>query len=278
MLELRQDHDLAVLLKVSGLSRSTFYYQARAQQTGDRCASLKASICAVYERHKGRYGYRRITAELRNEGSTVNHKAVQRLMQVLGLKSLVRPKKYRSYRGDINAKVANVLQRQFQAAKPNQKWVTDVTEFNVRGDKLYLSPVMDLYNGEIVAYAMQRRPHFALVSHMLNQALSTLGAQDAPLLHSDQGWPYQMPAYRRELAARGLTQSMSRKGNCLDNAAMESFFGTLKSEFFYLNRFESIEQLQDGIRHYIHYYNHDRIKIKLKGLSPVQYRTQALSP
>lgn len=278
MLELRQDHDLAVLLKVSGLSRSTFYYQAKAQRAGDKCASLKASIRAVYERHQGRYGYRRITAELRNEGSAVNHKAVQRLMQVLGIKSLVRPKKYRSYRGGSNANVINVLQRQFQAAKPNQKWVTDVTEFNIRGDKLYLSPVMDLYNGEIVAYEMQRRPHFPLVSHMLKKALSKLSAEDAPLLHSDQGWQYQLPAYRRQLTLRGLTQSMSRKGNCLDNAAMESFFGTLKSEFFYMNRFDSVEQLQAGIRHYIHYYNHQRIKLKLKGLSPVQYRTQALSP
>lgn len=112
---------------------------------------------------------------------------------------------------------------------------------------------------------------------MLKKALAKLSDKDAPLLHSDQGWQYQMPAYRRQLGERGLTQSMSRKGNCLDNAAMESFFGTLKSEFFYLNRFSSIEQLEAGIRQYIHYYNHDRIKTKLKGLSPVQYRTQALA-
>ncbi|CAM5279060.1 Putative transposase OS=Eoetvoesiella caeni OX=645616 GN=DFR37_1491 PE=4 SV=1 [Eoetvoesiella caeni] len=268
---------MAALLEAAGLSRSTFYYQAKAQQAGDRYASLKASIRAIYDQHKGRYGYRRITVELRRTGEAVNHKAVQRLMQELGLKSLVRVKKYRSYRGNIYANVANVLQRQFQADKPNQKWVTDVTEFNVRGDKLYLSPVMDLYNGEILAYEMQKRPHFLLVSNMLKKALSALGPQDTPLLHSDQGWPYHMLAYRHELAARGLTQSMSRKGNCLDNAAMESFFGTLKSEFFYLNRFDSIEQLQAGIRQYIHYYNNDRIKTKLKGLSPVQYRIQALA-
>jgi transposase InsO family protein len=124
---------------------------------------------------------------------------------------------------------------------------------------------------------MQQRQHFSLVGSMLKKALAKLSCEEAPLLHSDQGWQYQMVAYQRQLAARGLTQSMSRKGNCLDNAAMESFFGTLKSEFFYLNRFESIEQLQAGIRQYIHYYNHDRIKIKLKGLSPVQYRIQALA-
>lgn len=264
------------LLKVAGLSRSTFYYQIKAQQAEDRHAELKARIRAVYECHKGRYGYRRITAALRQTGETVNHKTVQRLMHALGLKSLVRPKKYRSYRGQ-QASVPNVLARQFQAQQPNQKWVTDVTEFTVGGEKLYLSPVLDLYNGEIVSYTMQPRPHFSLVSSMLKKALAKLSGGDTPLLHSDQGWQYQMPAYRRHLAERGLTQSMSRKGNCLDNAAMESFFGTLKSEFFYLNHFENIEQLQAGIRQYIHYYNHERIRTKLKGLSPVQYRTQALA-
>ncbi len=274
MIELRQQHALNTLLKVARLSRSTFYYQAKVQQAGDRYAELKASIGAIYERHKGRYGYRRITDELRNAGWVVNHKTVQRLMQLLGLKSLVRPKKYRSYRGQFNAHVSNVLDRQFQADQPNQKWVTDVTEFNVRGDKLYLSPMLDLYNGEIVAYETQRSPQMPLVSNMLKEALRRLKGQEAPLLHSDQGWQYQMPAWRRQLEAHGLTQSMSRKGNCLDNAAMESFFGTLKSEFFYLNKFNSIEQLETGLRQYIHYYNHERIKSKLKGLSPVQYRTQ----
>lgn len=276
MLELRQNYDLLVLLKVSGLSRSTFYYQAKVLKADDRYADLKGRIRAAYERHKGRYGYRRITAALRQAGEMINHKTVQRLMHVMGLKSLVRPKKYHSYRGQ-QANVPNILARQFQADRPNQKWVTDVTEFNVRGQKLYLSPVMDLYNGEIVSYAMQTRPLFALVGNMLQKALTKLAGQEAPLLHSDQGWQYQMPAYRRQLAEHGLTQSMSRKGNCLDNAAMESFFGTLKSEFFYLNQFDSIEHLQDGLRDYIHYYNHQRIKIKLKGLSPVQYRTQPSS-
>jgi len=276
VLELRPDHDLAVLLKVSELSRSTFYYQVKAQQVDDRYAGLKSRIRALFERHKGRYGYRRITAALRQAGETVNHKTVQSLMRTLGLKSLVRPKKYRSYRGQL-ADVPNILARQFHAERPNQKWVTDVTEFNVQGDKLYLSPVMDLYNGEVVAYEMQKRPLFPLVGNMLIKALARLSQREKPLLHSDQGWQYQMPAYRRQLAQRGLIQSMSRKGNCLDNAAMESFFGTLKSEFFHLNRFDSLEQLQAGIRRYIHYYNNHRIKTKLKGLSPVQYRTQPSS-
>lgn len=276
MIELRRQYALAALLRVAQLSRSTFYYQAKVLEAGDRHADLKARIRALFEHHKGRYGYRRITAALRQAGQCINHKAVQRLMGSLGLKSLVRPKKYRSYRGAY-APVPNLLDRQFRAERPNQKWVTDVTEFNVRGEKLYLSPIMDLFNGEIVSYTIQRRPQFSLVSSMLKQALSQLRALETPMVHSDQGWHYQMPAYRRLLAGPRLTQSMSRKGNCLDNAAMESFFGTLKSEFFYLNRFDSIEQLQHGIRQYIRYYNHDRIKTKLEGLSPVQYRTQAFS-
>lgn len=268
---------MLTLLTAAGLPRSTFYYQAKVLETGDKYASLKSSIKAVYERHKGRYGYRRITAQLRQAGQAVNHKTVQRLMNNLGLKSLVRLKKYRSYRGECTSS-SNVLNRQFNATRPNEKWVTDVTEFNVRGDKLYLSPIMDLYNGEIVAYEMQARPLYSLVGNMLNKALSKLkGRADAPLLHSDQGWHYQIPAYRKQLSDRGLTQSMSRKGNCLDNAAMESFFGTLKSEFFYLNKFANIEELQAGLRRYIHYYNHQRLKLKLNGLSPVQYRIQALS-
>jgi transposase InsO family protein len=265
---------LRTLLRAANLSRSTFYYQAKVLQSGDRYAGLKARIHAVYERHNGRYGYRRITAELSRDGEAVNHKTVQRLMQQLELKSLVRPKRYRAYRGEL-ASTPNQLNRQFAAARPNEKWVTDVTEFNVRGEKLYLSPVMDLFNGEIVAYEMHERPLFPLIANMLKKALLRLAAEEAPMLHSDQGWQYQMLPYRRQLAERGLTQSMSRRGNCLDNAAMESFFATLKSEFFRLNKFDSIAQLRQGLRRYIHYYNHHRLRLKLKGLSPVEYRTQA---
>ena len=198
-------------------------------------------------------------------------------MGLLGLKSLVRPKRYRSFKGEVGQTAPNELQRQFTAEAANQKWVTDVTEFNVGGEKLYLSPVLDLYNGEIIAFETSKRPVFELVSSMLKKALRRLGPDDKPMLHSDQGWQYRMPAYQRQLQERQLVQSMSRKGNCHDNAAMESFFGVLKSEFFYLNKFDSVDALRDGLSDYIHYYNHDRIKLKLKGLSPVQYRTQPLT-
>lgn len=274
---MRQAHSLALLLRAADLPRSTFYYQCGVAAAGDRRASLKARIRAIYDQHHGRYGYRRITAVLRQAGETINHKAVQRLMQQLGLKSLVRPKRYRAYRGAEGHAAPNTLQRRFRASQPNQRWVTDITEFRVNDRKLYLSPVMDLYNGEIIAFRTGPRPVFSLVTHMLRDALERLRPGDRPLLHSDQGWHYRHPHYRRLVVGNGILRSMSRKGNCLDNAAMESFFGTLKAEYFHLNRFDTIEQLQQGIARYIDYYNHQRIRQKLKGLSPVQYRTQAMA-
>ena len=275
MQELRQQHPIAGLLALAGLARSTFYYQQKVQLLEDKHADLKKSIRSLYERHQGRYGYRHITAALQQLGNIVNHKTIQRLMQELGLKSLVRIKKYRSYKGDVGRAAPNILQRQFDAQEANQKWVTDVTEFKVAGEKLYLSPVMDLYNGEIIAFETSRRPVFEMVGNMLKKALAKLGAKDKLILHSDQGWQYRMPAYQSLLKQSLVEQSMSRKGNCLDNAAMESFFAVLKTEYFYLNKFKTVEELQDGLTEYIQYYNHDRIKLKLNGLSPVQYRTQA---
>ena len=277
MIALRHQYPLAGLLKAAGIARSTFYYQQKAQQVSDKYADVKDRIRAIYDQHKGRYGYRRITAMLKQQGNLINHKTVQRLMDQLQLKSLVRVKKYRVFKGQMGRVAPNILARDFAAAQPNEKWVTDVTEFNVGGAKLYLSPIMDLYNGEIVAYETAKRPLLNMVEKMLMSAFNRLGSSDKPILHSDQGWQYRMPQYRRCLDSRAITQSMSRKGNCHDNASMESFFGTLKSEFFYLNTFSSLEELQVGIDEYIEYYNQDRIKLKLKGLSPIDYRMQFAS-
>lgn len=259
---------------MAGLARSTYYYQQQVAEQGDRDETLKKRVQSVFAGNSGRYGYRRVTADIRNDGLKVNHKRVQRLMSVLGLKSLVRPKKYRSYKGEVGEAADNVLDRNFEAAAMHEKWVTDVTEFNVGGNKLYLSPVMDLCNGEIIAFEMNTRPVLGLVTNMLRKALRKLGKDDKPMLHSDQGWHYRKPAYRKALEDKNVTQSMSRKGNCLDNAAMESFFAVLKTEFFYLKKFASIEELKKGLVKYIRYYNLKRIKLRLNGLSPVQYRTQ----
>ena len=194
------------------------------------------------------------------------------------LKSRIRVVKYRSYKGQVGKIADNILQRQFEADKPNQKWVTDVTEFKVGSEKLYLSPIMDLFNGEIIAFQTQRRPLFGLVKDMLKEAVNKLKPSEKPIVHSDQGWQYQMAHYQRQLSEKGLIQSMSRKGNCLDNASMESFFGILKSECFYGKKFKTIDDLEQTVKEYIHYYNHERIKVKLKGLSPVEYRKQSLKP
>lgn len=272
---LRDRYPFSALLKAAGLARSTYYYQLDLLKTGDTCAPIKAAIQTICEQNRGRYGYRRVTSSLRQGGQLINSKKVRRLMAELDLKCTVRPKKYRAYRGLMGETAPNILKRDFKAERPNQKWVTDVTEFKVAGEKLYLSPVMDLYNGEIVAYHTETRPRFALVGRMLEHAISRLPPGTTPLLHSDQGWHYRYPDYCARLKEAGLEQSMSRKGNCLDNAAMESFFGTLKSEYFYRERFQSVAELEAGLAEYIHYYNHERIKMKLNGLSPVAYRTQA---
>ncbi len=213
---------------------------------------------------------------IRHTGALVNHKKISRLMNMMGLKAVIRQRKYRSFKGEAGRAAPNILQRNFKAERPNGKWVTDVTEFNTAGEKLYLSPVMDLFNGEIVSYRIQTRPTFDLVGKMLKEAFKTLMPSEKPILHSDQGWQYRMPFYQQQLKDKGLVQSMSRKGNCLDNAAMESFFGTLKSEYFYTCKYASVAELETALHEYIHYYNHDRIKLKLKGLSPVQYRIQSL--
>ena len=188
-----------------------------------------------------------------------------------------RPKRYKSYRGQLSRVAPNTLDRCFEAAEPNRKWVTDVTEFNIRGQKVFLSPILDLYNQEIVSYEVARTPHLRMVMTMLDRAFIRLKGHEDLILHSDQGWQYQMDGYRKALSKRGIRLSMSRRGNCHDNAVMENFFGILKSEFFHGHQFANADIFINKLHDYIGYYNHDRIKEKLRGLSPVDYRTQALS-
>ena len=275
--ELRPQHKLAVLLRVSGLARSTFYYQQHPCRGKDAYAHEKSRIKALFHHHRGRYGYRRITLALRREGCHLNHKTVRRLMREQQLASRLRHRKYQSYKGTYGRIAPDLLKRNFTADRPNQKWVTDVTEFNVGGKKLYLSPVLDLYNREIIAWNMEEHPGFNLVGKMLESAFGRLGNGDRPVLHSDQGWQYQMAVYQGKLRQHHLEPSMSRRGNCLDNAVMENFFGILKSECWYPSEFTDIQQLKSALNEYIHYYNNERIKLNLNALSPVQYRTQALS-
>jgi putative transposase len=179
------------------------------------------------------------------------------------------------YKGTVGKIAPNILCRNFNAVKPNMKWVTDITEISLLGQKLYLSPILDLYNDEIISYNISCRPIFSQVTDMLNKAFEKIPDNTNLILHSDQGWQYQMKVYQQALAKKGIRQSMSRKGNCLDNAVMENFFGLLKTELLYLQKFDSIEQFIRELHDYIDYYNNRRIKAKLKGMSPVNYRTHS---
>ena len=270
---------LDLLLETARLPRSTYYHQLKQLDKLDKDKDLKAEIQSIFTEHRGNYGYRRMTLELRNRGYVVNHKRVQRLMKVLGLSARIRRKrKYSSYQGEIGKKTDNLIQRQFEASKPMEKCYTDVTEFAIpaSSQKLYLSPVLDGFNCEIIAYNLSTSPNLEQVEAMLNQAFSEDHYTNT-ILHSDQGWQYQHQYYHHFLEGKGIQPSMSRKGNSPDNGMMESFFGILKSEMFYgyEKTFHSLEQLEQAIVDYIDYYNNKRIKIKLKGLSPVQYRTKS---
>lgn len=270
---LRVYFPLQLLLTRIGLSRSVFFYHLKPK--ADKDAEIAQQIEAMYHEHRGNYGYRRITLALRKT-LMINHKKVQRLMQQLGLKGKSKRRKYRSYQGEVGKIADNLLQQDFHATAPNQKWVTDITELKCVEEKVYFSPIKDLFNGEIIAYDVARQPNVEQITRMMIQAIARLNGE-TPILHSDQGWQYQMASYRELCRQNGITPSMSRKGNCLDNSAMESFFGRLKTECYFGKRFDTFAELERTLHEYVSYYNDERIQVKLKGLSPVEYRTHSLS-
>ena len=241
----------------------------------EKYKEVKEEMKAIFQENKGRYGYRRMTMELRNRGYKINHKTVQKLMRVLGIQGIRRKmRRFSTYKGTIGKIADNLLKRDFKAEKPNEKWATDVTRFVVNDEKLYLSLIIDLYNGEIVSYNLSRRTYFSQVTDMLKRAFEKIPDGTNLILHSDQGWQYQMREYQEMLKEKGIRQSMSRKGNCLDNAVMENFFGHLKSELLYLHEFCSWEDFIRELKKYILYYNNDRIKVRFNGLSPIEYKNK----
>jgi hypothetical protein len=262
-------------LQLSGLARSTYYCYLKHQNT-DKYGKEKEEILDIFNNNKGRYGYRRILIAMRNKGYVINHKTVLKLMNSLGLKGKQRKNdQYHSYKGTVGKVADNLLKRDFYAGKPFEKLTTDVTQFNICDSKVYLSPVLDLFNNEVVSYAVSMSPNLEQIREMLNGLFEKLPADAKPIFHSDQGWQYQHAEYQRLLSEHNITQSMSRKGNCMDNGAMENFFGRLKVEMFYGEKFESVNAFIDELKKYIHYYNTERISLKLKGMSPVQYRTHS---
>ena len=257
------------------MARSTYYYYLKHQNT-DKYGKEKQEILDIFNINKGRYGYRRILIAMRNKGYVINHKTVLKLMNILGLKGKQRKNdKYHSYKGEVGKVADNLLKRDFHAKKPFEKLVTDVTQFKIGDTKVYLSPVLDLFNNEVVSYAISTSPNLEQIREMLKGLFEKLPADAKPIFHSDQGWQYQHAEYQRLLSEHNITQSMSRKGNCMDNGTMENFFGRLKVEMFYGEKFESVNTFIDELKRYINYYNNERISLKLKGMSPVQYRTHS---
>lgn len=292
ILELRHKYPLRILLEVLELSRSTYYYAVSKIDKDTKNDDIMNIIIDIFYKHKGRYGYRRITMELHNRGIEINHKKVKRLMSIMGLYGVTPKAKYKSYKGDMNGVVKNQLlnqvidekthktyyERDFETSHCNEKWTTDVSEFHIAAGKLYLSPILDMHNREIISYSISRNPNFHQTNEMLSQAFEKYSDLKGLIFHSDQGWQYQMKNYHKQLSEKEIIQSMSRKGNCLDNSPMENFFGIMKREMFYGHEYEfqTLDELKTAMEEYIEYYNTQRITTKLKGLTPVQYGNQSL--
>ena len=281
------------LLNYLNIAKSSYYYTISLYNKEDKDLLVKDKITTIFNENNKRYGYRRITLELKNQGIIVNHKKVKKLIGILGLFGITPKAKYRSYKDDMNGTVPNLLldkvideekhktkyKQNFKTTKPNEKWTTDISEFHIKAGKVYLSPILDMYDDSIVSYNISITPNFDQIKDMLSKAFEVNPNLDGLIFHSDQGWQYQMEPYHKLLRDKGIIQSMSRKGNCMDNGIMESFFGKLKNEMFYGHEYEfdTIDELMKSIDEYIYYYNNKRIKVKNKGLSPIIYRQQSLN-
>ena len=266
------------MLEAASLSKSTYYFEISKPDIDIKNEELIEKIKDIFFENKKRYGVRRVTAELHNQGIVVNHKKVQRIMNKFELKATKTKIKYHSYMGQVGAVADNLINRDFEATKPNEKWTTDVSQFNCPFGKAYLSPILDMFGTDIVAWDLSLSPNFEQTNRMLDEAFAKNPNLEGLIFHSDQGWQYQMRQYGERLKEKGIIQSMSRKGNCIDNCIMETFFGTLKREMFYGHEqeFQTFEQLYQAITEYIDYYNNRRIKGKTKWMPPVKFRETSM--
>ena len=265
--------------KFPQITKSDYYYQLSKTDKDTKNDDIMNRIISIFYEHKQRYGYRRITLQLKKEGFNINDKKVRRLMSRMDLKAKKRNKRrYSSYKGTVGKIADNLIQRDFFANKPNEKWYSDITEFNHFGTKIYLSPILDGYAGDIVSYEISKSPNLKQVTDMINEAFNKYDDLSNLIFHTDQGWQYQHESYQKLLTDKGVKQSMSRKGNSIDDGLMENFFGLLKTEMYYdqEDEYKTIDDLIKAIEDYIYYYNNDRIKSRLKGLTPIEYRNQAL--
>ncbi|EKB56340.1 hypothetical protein HMPREF9706_00323 [Facklamia hominis CCUG 36813] len=288
-LQEQTNYKLSRILEIVQFPKATYYYQLPRLDLPDKDESLKKEIRQIRKTHKD-YGYRRIHGELRRRGYKINKKKVQRLIQEMNLQVISfsrRSRKYQSYKGDIGKKAPNRLNRRFMSSIPHQKIVTDTSEFCyyeqdesglLRQKKLYLDPFIDLFNLEVVSYKVSKHPNKQSMMKAFEAAIHA--TEHCPVrrtFHSDQGWAYQMNDYQQLLKDHRIFQSMSRKGNCLDNAPAENFFGIMKQEMYYGKVYHSYQELEQAIHDYIRYYNEDRIKAKLGYLSPVEYKEQQMA-
>lgn len=272
---LKNKYSLPDLLKKLNLAKSSYYYQEKTIYAEDKYSNLRKRIIQLFHENRDIFGYRRIHTLLHREGIKVSEKVVRRIMKQEKL--IIRRKrrqKYNSYKGEITPAVENVIARDFHATKPNQKWLTDITEFSIKAGKVYLSPIIDCLDGMPVSWTIGTSPNAELANTMLRNAIATLKPNEKPIVHSDRGCHYRWPEWIQIMEEANLTRSMSKKGCSPDNSACEGFFGHLKTEMFYGHDWDeySIEEFIQEINRYMGWYCKDRIKSTLGGLSPLDYR------
>ncbi|QGQ47057.1 IS3 family transposase [Metabacillus sediminilitoris] len=274
--ELKEKFRLKDVLQIVDIPESSYHYHIKRMKEENPDQNLEECIQSIFEDHDGNYGYRRIHLELKNRQLKVNHKKVQRIMKKLGLKGnkfTRKSRKYSSYKGNIGTVAKNLINRRFRTNVCHQKITTDITEFKCSDGKLFFNPFMDMFNSEILSYGISSHPTLDLVLEPLEETLEIVkNSKYRTTMHSDQGWHYQHKKWVKKLKENKVFQSMSRKGNCLDNSPMENFFGLMKQEMYYGEALCTFEELKQKIERYINYYNNKRIKQKLGGMSPVQYR------
>lgn len=272
---LRNKYTLHELLDIFHMAKSSYCYQQAALAAPDKYSEVRKKIHAVFDDSYSRYGYRRIHSSLKTDGMTVSEKVVRRIMQEDRLAvPNVRRRKYNSYKGEITPAVPNMIERDFHAERPNTKWLTDITEFHIPAGKIYLSPIIDCFDGLPVSWTIGTSPDADLVNTMLDSAIGMLNENEHPIVHSDRGAHYRWPGWIERMETAGLTRSMSKKGCSPDNSACEGFFGRLKNEMFYGYSWKgvTIEEFITILDEYIHWYSEKRIKLSLGGMSPLQYR------
>ncbi|AGB70309.1 MULTISPECIES: IS3 family transposase [Rhizobium] len=273
---LKDIYRLPELLVQLGIARSSYFYHRARANLEDKYVTIRRSLAEIFESNHRCYGYRRLQASLARQSVTISEKVVQRLMkQECLVAARPRRRRFGSYLGEISPAPENLINRDFHAKTPNEKWLTDITEFQIPAGKVYLSPIIDCFDGMVISWSIGTQPDAGLVNTMLDAAIDTVtDAEGGTIVHSDRGAHYRWPGWLTRISDAKLVRSMSRKGCSQDNAACEGFFGRLKTELFYPRDWKSItiEQFVREVDAYIRWYNEKRIKLSLGSRSPVEYR------